>query len=144
MRVGFQQPATCGTDDSIGERRAARNTREPALHHRRGRYGEKQLCGSPDCRGCETGKRGRHRHAGHFHRREPERKGGAVLRYRTERGAAIQERKYSAAPLRARHDAGVVQGILPDGDEPQGAAEVHRAQHGQVPLPVRGHPSGGD
>ena len=41
------------------------------------------------------------------------------------------------------HDAGVVQGILPDGDEPQGAAEVHCAQHGQVPLPIRGHPSGG-
>ena len=57
--------------------------------------------------------------------------------------ATIQERKHPAAPLRARHDAGVVQGILPDGDEPQGAAEVHCAQHGQVPLPIRGHPSGG-
>ena len=52
-------------------------------------------------------------------------KGKAVLFYDTEQ------------------DAGVVQGILPDGDEPQGAAEVHCAQHGQVPLPIRGHPSGG-
>ena len=67
MRVGFQQPATCGTNDSIGERCAAGNTREPALHHRRGGYGEKQLCGRPDCRCCETGKRGGHRHAGRFH-----------------------------------------------------------------------------
>lgn len=72
-------------------------------------------------------------------------KNKAVLFYDTEQSEVQLYKNISNLLRRADvSDAGMVQGILPYGDEPERTPALHYPELGQIPLSIWRCPSGGD